>query len=206
MSLALETSSGPVAADVFMGRDEDILTEIASPGVAAAIWQRTPEPGFQSWMDGLGKELLPDLRTVVPVHLAEAAVITACETSGLDACPERDILASDIGALAVMMAWILDVDHVRLRLDVADEVMCSKFHIDRVPARMLCTYRGAGTEYVPLGSEADPKRIRRVKRGAAALFRGALWDTDETTGILHRSPEVTLEDGPRLLLVIDPVA
>jgi hypothetical protein len=56
----------------------------------------------------------------------------------------RDVLASDIGALAVMMARILDVDHVRLRLDVADEVMCPKFHIDRVPARLLCTYRGAG--------------------------------------------------------------
>jgi hypothetical protein len=206
MSLALEPSDGPVAADVFMGRDADILTEIASPGVAAAIWQRTPEPGFQSWMDGLDMDLLPDLRTVVPVHLAEAAVITACETSGLDAGPNRDVLASDIGALAVMMAKILDVDHVRLRLDVADEVMCPKFHIDWVPARLLCTYRGAETEYVPLGSEADPKRIRQAKRGAAALFRGALWNTDETTGILHRSPEVTPEDGPRLLLVIDPVA
>jgi hypothetical protein len=68
----------------------------------------------------------------------------------------RDVLASDIGALAVMMARILDVDHVRLRLDVADEVMCPKFHIDRVPARLLCTYRGAGTEYVPWALKRTP--------------------------------------------------
>lgn len=205
MSLALEQSGRPVAADVFMARDADILCEIGSPGVAAAIWQRTPEPAFNSWIDQLQMNDLPDLRTVVPVHLAEAAVITACETAGLAACPERDTLASDVGALAVMMARILDVQTVRVRLDVADEVMCPKFHIDRVPARLLCTYRGAGTEYVPASSEHDPKRIRQLKRGAVGLFRGALWQGDDVTGILHRSPEVTPEDGPRLLLVIDPV-
>ncbi|WP_420414366.1 DUF1826 domain-containing protein [Roseibium sp.] len=205
MSLALDHSNRSVAADVFMAQDADILCEIGSPGVAAAIWQRTPEPAFNSWIDQLGMDDLPDLRTVVPVHLAEAAVITACETAGLEACPERDTLASDVGALAVMMARILDVQTVRVRLDVADDVMCPKFHIDLVPARLLCTYRGAGTEYVPASSEHDPKRIRQLKRGAVGLFRGALWQGDDVTGILHRSPEITPEDGPRLLLVIDPV-
>lgn len=205
MSLATSHSDQPLAADVIMSRDADILSEIASPGVAAAIWQRTPAADFQSWLDAFETEGLPDLRTVVPFHLAEAAVITACEAAGIEACPQRDMLAGDIAALSMMMARLLNIRHIRLRLDVADEVMCPKFHIDRVPARLLCTYRGAGTEYVPASSEHNPKRVRQLKTGAVGLFRGALWDGEEATGLKHRSPEVRPEDGARLLLVIDPV-
>ncbi len=205
MSLAHDHSGQSVAADVFMSRDADILGEIISPGIAAAVWQRTPEPAFQSWIDQLKREELPELRTVVPVHLAEAAVIAACETAGTQACAHRDVLASDIAALAVMMARIMNIRHVRLRLDVADEVMCPKFHIDHVPARLLCTYRGPGTQYVPTASELDPSRIRQLNTGAVAIFRGGLWDTGEVTGIKHRSPDILPGEKSRILLVIDPV-
>lgn len=205
MSLAEERGSRSVAADVFVSRDADILNEIGSPGVAAAIWQRTPDTAFQSWIDQLAMDDLPELRTVVPVHLAEAAVIAACEKAGLEQCAQRDVLASDAAALTLMLAKTLDIRQVRIRLDVANEVMCPKFHIDHVPARLLCTYRGKGTEYVPATAEQDPKRIRSLTTGSVGLFRGALWDSEETTGIKHRSPEIGPNDDCRLLLVIDPI-
>lgn len=205
MSLAQvrEGAGQPLARDVLMGREPDILADIGLPGVAAAIWTRSATPGFQSWIDSLPADKLPELRTVIPVHLAEAAARAACERAGLEPSEELDRLVGDIGALALMCAKSLDARQIRLRLDVSDEVMCPKFHVDNVPARLLCTYRGAGTDYVPLGQEAQSNRIRQVRPHAAALFRGGAWPGAERTGLLHRSPDP--QGAARLLLVIDPV-
>ncbi len=197
-------SNGPAARDVIIGRDPDILADIRDPGIAAAIWRRTPDPEFQRWMNALPNENLPELRTVVPVHLAEAAVRAACESRGLPACRETDMLASDVGALALMLAKTLTVRLLRLRLDVSEDVMCPKFHLDNVRARLLCTYRGAGTEYVPENVAEETGRIRQVPPGGVAVFRGRQWSCDERTALLHRSPAATPASGPRLLLVIDP--
>ncbi len=197
-------SNGPAARDVIIGRDPDILADIRDPGIAAAIWRRTPDPEFQRWVNALPKDNLPDLRTVVPVHLAEAAVRAACESHGLPACRERDMLASDVGALALMLAKTLTVRLLRLRLDVSEDVMCPKFHLDNVRARLLCTYRGPGTEYVPENVAEETGRIRQVPPGGVAVFRGRQWSCGERTALLHRSPAVTPAGGPRLLLVIDP--
>nr|WP_319383046.1 DUF1826 domain-containing protein [uncultured Roseibium sp.] len=194
------------ARDVLMGREPDILEGINRAGVAASIWTRSCSPDFQDWIDHLPMEQLPELRTVVPVHLAEAAAIAACEQTRLAPSPERDMLTSDVGALAFILSKALDVRQVRIRLDVSDEVMRPKFHVDNVPARLLCTYRGTGTEYVPAGSENDARRIGQLRRGAVGLFRGGAWPGDEHTGLLHRSPDPAAGTGARLLLVIDPVA
>lgn len=192
------------ARNVLVGRDPEILKDINSPGVAASIWTRACSDDFQDWIDGLPLEQLPELRTVVPFHLAEAAAIAACEQAQLPPSPERDMLTGDVGALALFLSRALDVRQVRIRLDVSDEVMCPKFHVDNVPARLLCTYRGAGTEYVLAGAEDDPRQISHVGRGAVGLFRGGAWPGQERTGLLHRSPDPAAGGGARLLLVIDP--
>ncbi|WP_208988817.1 DUF1826 domain-containing protein [Labrenzia sp. VG12] len=54
-------------------------------------------------------------------------------------------------------------------------------------------------------AEGDPGRIRQVRTGAVALFRGRLWPDADSTGLLHRSPAVPKDIGARLLLVVDPV-
>jgi len=194
-----------LARDVLMGRDPEILGDVHCPGVAAAIWTRRCDAGFEQWIDSLPEDRLPEFRTVLPVHLAEAAAIAACDQAKLPQGPELNMLTGDIAALALMLAKALTVRRIRIRLDVASDAMCPKFHMDNVTARLLCTYRGPGTEYVPAGSETDANRIRTVKRGSAALFRGAAWPGEEQTGLLHRSPGIAPGAGPRLLLVIDPV-
>ncbi|WP_434050961.1 MAG: DUF1826 domain-containing protein [Roseibium sp.] len=207
MSLAQASYQPQIfARDVLMGRDPEILEDINRPGVAASIWARRCSHDFREWIDSLPMEQLPELRTVVPVHLAEAAAIAACEQVKLPPSPEREMLTGDAGALALIISKVLDVRQVRIRFDVSDEVMCPKFHVDNVPARLLCTYRGAGTEYVLAGAEENPERISKVPRGAVGLFRGGAWHGEERTGLLHRSPDPAAGSGPRLLLVIDPVS
>lgn len=202
---AMDDTPYRVASDVMSGPEPEILADIHLRGVAASIWNRPCEPAFVDWIDGLPVESLPELRTTVPVHLAEAAAIAACEQAKIPSSSERDILTGDIAALAMMLSKTLDVRQMRIRLDVSDEMMCPKFHMDNVPARLLCTYRGPGTDYVPQEDLSEPSRIKSVKRGAVALFRGSAWSGEERTGLLHRSPAVDESVGARLLLVIDPI-
>ncbi|MEP3279689.1 MAG: DUF1826 domain-containing protein [Stappiaceae bacterium] len=191
------------ARDVLIGRQADILGNVTAPGVAAAIWLRRMDASFESWTQGFSAENLPTLRTTVPISYAETAVLTACEGAKIPITPERQMLAGDVGALALIFGKIMNTVHVRIRLDVSDDVMCPKFHVDNVPARLLCTYKGPGTEYVPDNHVTDTKRIRTMRIGSAGLFRGAKWKSNERTGLLHRSPAVEPGTGPRLLLVID---
>lgn len=209
MSLAdrLDAEPSGVARDVVRGRKADVLADIHCPGTGAAIWARSPDAGFQNWIDALPIRCLPEMNTVVPVETAKVAVLSACEAAGLPDGSMRDVLAGDVAALALIAGRLLEVSEVRIRLDVACDVMCPKFHIDAVSARLLCTYRGPGTQYVPEGLEDVPRRVRQVRTGAVALFRGRLWPGAERTGLLHRSPDPDRKTGgARLLLVIDPLA
>lgn len=201
----MSSSRQSVARDVLRGGQSDILPEVHSSGVAASIWERKVAPDFLRWIESLSVGHLPSLRCVVPVKNVEAAVQSACAQVVLSDHPEASVLASDVAALALMAGKILDVSHVRLRLDPSQGVQCPKFHLDHVEARLLCTYRGAGTEYVSEKFLDDPVRIRQMATGHVGLFRGGLWHGAERSGLLHRSPEIGQGEGVRLLLVIDPV-
>ncbi|MEM9635001.1 MAG: DUF1826 domain-containing protein [Pseudomonadota bacterium] len=193
------------AQDVLVAEEPEILEDIGLHGVAATVWQRRPKPSFQTWLDGLPARQLPTMRAVTPPEHVEPLVTSACELAKMPDCEERSMLIEDISALALMAGNVLGCSSLRLRLDVAAKTMCPKFHLDAVPARLLCTYRGAGTEYCLEGQTSDSRRIRKVRTGSAALFRGATWPSKEVTALLHRSPAVSDNDVSRLLLVIDPV-
>ena len=101
--------------------------------------------------------------------------------------------------------------------------MCPRFHVDRVPVRMICTYEGPGTEWLPerainrekLGSGAcghtdetsglilDSAAIQSIPSYAIALLKGELWEGNEGRGAVHRSPGTTPRYPRRLLLTLD---
>ncbi|PLW77193.1 DUF1826 domain-containing protein [Cohaesibacter celericrescens] len=195
---------GRTAGNVLIGREAEALQHIANQGIAAAIWQRKPASDFQGWVDGLPVEQLPELRITVPLDLVESAVQTACDIKQLPDGPERRLLAGDVAALADIFGKVMGVPNVQIRLDVDDQVMCPRFHIDNISARLLCTYRGPGTQYVATSERDKPNRIGQMTTGAAGLFRGKQWPSGEESTLLHRSPVNTNETGVRLLLVIDP--
>lgn len=194
------------AQNVLIGREAEILADIAAPGVGAAIWQRSPDPSFQKWIDGLPVEQLPRLRVTVPVPRTEQTIQTACDMAKVPPGPERDMLAGDVAALALIYSQVLNTDYVQIRLDVSSGVMCPQFHLDNVLARLLCTYRGPGTQYVLEFHRENPDRITTMNTGAVALFRGSRWVANERSSLLHRSPPAQQESGPRLLLVVDAAA
>ena len=72
-------------------------------------------------------------------------------------------------------------------------------------ARLICTYRGTGTQYGQSRNGDDPKRVFTVPTGSAVLLRGSLWPQNPDAGLVHRSPPIEGTGETRLVLVLDPV-
>jgi hypothetical protein len=183
----------------------DGLSAIRGPGCVAAIWTRQPLPSFRSWIDGLDPDLLPKARVILRPHDVQAAVTTLCDEAGTPAGPERMRLIEDIAAQATIFAGLMDAAFLRLRLDVVRTNACRKFHIDAVTARLICTYRGTGTQYGISEGGAEPRRVFTVPTGAPIVLRGTLWPERPASGLLHRSPPIEGTGETRLVLVLDPV-
>ncbi|MEO1459694.1 MAG: DUF1826 domain-containing protein, partial [Pseudomonadota bacterium] len=119
---------------------------------------------------------------------------------------ERAWLAEDVTALAERFIALVPAPYLRLRLDVVTTNSCRRFHVDAVTARLVCTYRGTGTQYGVATGGAEPERIHTVPTGSPIVLRGTLWPETPQSGLRHRSPPIEGTGETRLLCVVDPVA
>jgi hypothetical protein len=185
------------------GDRPDILRRIGDAHVNLAIWRRTlpsglpPVGSLASWSGARGR-VRRDLADEDVAGLFAGAPDTAPMAA----------LRADVAALVRLHADVTGLDRVSVRIAVVTGDACRRFHTDRVGVRLLCTYAGPGTEWLPgsvgAGSaSADPvapETVRRLPTGAVGLFKG----TKATPHpIVHRSPPLAGTRRHRLLLCID---
>ncbi|MEO0909015.1 MAG: DUF1826 domain-containing protein, partial [Pseudomonadota bacterium] len=204
MTLVSETIEN-AAVGVGIAETPQGLSAIHHPGCAAAIWRRQPLDDFQTWINDLPVEQLPRARMILPVSNVHQAVTHICNSCGTPDCEERGLLIDDTAALASLFVNLIPASHIQLRLDVVTTSICPKFHIDAVTARLICTYRGTGTQYGISTDGADPRRVFTTPTGSPILLQGTQWPDGPKSGLLHRSPSIEDTGEARLLLVIDPV-
>ena len=131
-------------------------------------------------------------------------------------------LARDISRLVDMFGYLFELERVGLRLAILDRAMCPRFHVDNVPCRLVTTYLGAATEWLPhasvnrarLGSGSNglpddesglyksSNEIQSLSRGDVALLKGEQWYGNQGAGLVHRSPTPSNSER-RLLLSLD---
>ena len=181
------------------------LTDIHRSGCAAALWTRQPMASFERWITGLDPSVLPKARLILRPAAVQDAVRQICELRGTPEGSNRERLIDDIAALADIFGAIMQADWLRLRLDIVTTNACRKFHIDAVSARLVCTYRGTGTQYGTRNSSSDPQDIFTVPTGSPIILRGTKWPESPPAALAHRSPPIEGKDETRLLLVLDPV-
>lgn len=107
--------------------------------------------------------------------------------------------------LAQHLASLMKAPYLRLRLQAVTTNACRKFHLDAITGRLVCTYRGTGTQYGTSVNGEDPEQIFTTPTGTPILLRGSLWPTKPETGLLHRSPLIEGTGETRLVLVLDPI-
>ena len=137
----------------------EALDILHDPGCAAAIWQRAPLVPFQTWINTLEPAQLPSARLILRADAVRSAVSGICDGAGTPNGAERDQFLDDVAALAKVFAGLMATEWLRLRLDVVKTNACRKFHIDAVTARLVCTYRGTGTQYGILTGGVEPDTI-----------------------------------------------
>ena len=99
----------------------------------------------------------------------------------------------------------MQVDFLRLRLDVVSTNSCRKFHVDSVTGRLICTYRGEGTQCGISRDENEPVDIFSVPTGSPVLLSGLLSSKENGLELLHRSPPIEGTGVKRFVLVFDPI-
>lgn len=186
-------------------RDQRGLESFRDPACAAAIWHREMPVDVTTWLSNLETGALPDGRVVLQAKAVENTVRHFCDIAGMPKGQQRDWLIADISNLARSFAALMRAPHLRLRLQAVKTNACRKFHRDAITGRLVCTYRGTGTQYGTSVQSAEPKRVFTVPTGAPILLRGTLWPADPPSGLLHRSPPIEGTGETRLVLVLDPV-
>ena len=128
----------------------------------------------------------------------------------------------DVSYLAFMFCKLFGQKKLWLRLDGIDRPMCPRFHTDQLKCRLVTTYVGPATQWIPhhlvnrsklgYGNDGKPdeksglfssnKDIEQLDTGHVALLKGESWKGNDGAGLVHRSPHQE-GDYKRLYLTID---
>jgi Protein of unknown function (DUF1826) len=175
------------------------LTMIFAPQVQLCTLQRETNGELAAAIERHPHSAWQVVRTTVP--MARAA-------RDLQALNLPDLLRTDLCWLVEMYGDLLGCDAVGLRFEPLTRAMCPGFHIDQNGIRLICTYRGPGTEWTtPRPHYALPRdgdtEVERTEVFTIVLVKGGLWQGNAGRGGIHRSPQVDGAGPPRLVLTLD---
>lgn len=213
----------------YIGRGDKLrpAAECSQPGILSDIYRE--DTNIAIWRRGLTMKLQGAIADFLDSNSSFRAVLSTTPSRASGAVSKMlgdgegtGDISENVAELVDMFCCLFDLREVGLRLSVLNHAMCPRFHVDRVPCRLVTTYHGAGTEWLPhhvvdqfkpepadtqanddellVGQCSD--HIRQLGCADVGLLKGTLWEGNEHSGLMHRSPSV----GPgekRLLLTMD---
>lgn len=219
MSSILDSSmSNKSLARSIVGTDPKVLKDIYIEDINIVTWQRKLSHLIADASESVmnSNPALQISQIVTP----EDAYSTVNELLG--ASKMSELLSKDISELVDMFCCLFGLNRTGLRLSVLNSAMCPKFHVDRVPCRLITTYHGIATEWLPHhaadrsklghGSKGMPddqsglfntlEDIEQLHQGEVALLKGESWKGNQGAGLIHRSPQL-IDQTNRLILTLD---
>jgi hypothetical protein len=201
-----------------IGNHPTVFPDIYRDEINIVIWQRKLADELIQTADHILK-IKPTLQASFTVTPQNAYIAV---NDALGASRETEALGKDISQLVDMFCCLFDLKRAGLRLTALSRAMCPRFHVDRVPSRLVTTYRGKATQWLPhylvdrsklgVGNQGKPDEqsglfkettdIQQLSCGDVALLKGELWQGNEGAGLVHRSPQLA-NDTCRLLLTLD---
>lgn len=217
VAVALAPQSTKQRRAVF-SQEPSVLTEIYNDDVNLAVWQNPLSVQAQQEIETLAASIqhLKVVMTVTPNNVAQSL---AEHTEELSDSPE---FCTHVAVLVDMFCTLFELERAGLRLNFVDTAMCPKFHVDHVPCRLITTFSGIATEWLPhdrvdrsrLGAASagmpdesagimqSATDIQHLNTGDVALAKGEGWFDNENGGLVHRSP-APLAGEHRLVMTLD---
>ncbi|MFT6431132.1 MAG: hypothetical protein ACJAXR_000130 [Halopseudomonas sp.] len=200
-------------------KDVTILADILRDDVNLAVWQRSLEGSVQHFARLLldqGHQLAETLtiEAVQDESVPQAVILPplALAAAGLEGYAE---FIDDVTYLVNAFVCLFNVRLVGLRLRTLDIGMCPRWHVDRVPVRLITSYAGPGSQWLnehqlprqylggpPIDLQPLNVEPQSLQAGQVALLKGERWQGNEGRGLVHRSPPLVAGER-RLLLTLD---
>ncbi len=184
----------------FTKRSEQLgIMERETPAGATTFFDKLMSRPFKIFGKVNKDSALKDIRVILAEELSEE----------IKSAPFYEFWLSDMAMICDIFCEIEDSDSIGFWL--GSNRGCRRYHIDNVPQRMLVTYAGKGTEWLPdeaADREAfangepnekivkDRSAIQFLNQWDVAVFRGG------PKGLLHRTPDAAL-NGPSILMRLD---
>lgn len=191
-----------------VGNRAKVLEGIHAKEKNIAIYQRD----IKLWQKELKQLATTSVECKVSGTVDE--ITTALEANLKEQLPNYDFLLEDISNILSLFQKVSKAESFRVLLATVKTNMCRKFHTDINDLRLLCTYAGPGTLWLPdeiINQKAfksknqnivlDENLIQQANIGDIVILKGALYPDAEA--ILHRSPTIEETGEQRLLLRID---
>lgn len=211
-----QTTSEPTS--FASGTSPMVFNEIFSPSTSVALWQRPKDKVVQAYFASVISSLRLEIRNVFNINTLKGE-LEALLPGGLG----KEQAIHDIHLVADMLTCLFDCEEVGLRLTAINHAMCPRFHVDDIPVRLITTYCGPGTEWLPnefariskLGHAAGGKtdnqsglyeseqQVLKSDTFDVGLLKGTSWGEDHLPAI-HRSCQLD-KDEWRVVLTLDPL-
>ena len=172
------------------------------------IYERNAPQGSVSFFKNLNK-----------IDFSVNAEISKFDTKNNIKSALSDVFSFEIKSSIFYETWINDIAHLckifsdiqntnSISMWLGSKRGCKRYHIDNVPQRLLVTYSGEGTEWLPddaadkiayLNGEPNEKILKNSKKKQfvnewdIAIFKGG------SEGLLHRTPDSALNKNSILL-------
>ena len=195
----------------------NVLAEIYQDDINIAIWQDS----INQLAKQQAEQVLDEAQNLNLVVAATPTDILE-QLASVAELSNKEALCQHIQTILDMFCTLFELKRAGLRLTILDKAMCPKFHVDKIPCRLVSTFFGPATQWL-LHQDADQTKLgaasagltdeesgiyksandtQQLQAGDVALLKGSGWQNNESAGLVHRSPPQQNNDR-RLVITLD---
>jgi hypothetical protein len=214
-----ESAEAKQGAPIVVQSEECLdFASIYDNNVGVVVWHRPEQPSLTASAKALINT--PGFPPLTGLYQPDKAVDAL--SLALPSFAGKDALVADLALQIDIFCTLFELDQTALRLTKLSQAMCPRFHVDRVPCRLVTTYVGQGSEWLAhdrvdrsklghgcgglddenSGLYDTQNPVSQAETQDVVLLKGEHWQNNIGRGAVHRSPALKVGEY-RLLLTLD---
>src|ERR1700739_612460 len=189
------------------------LIDIHLPYINLALYPREVPQQLNDFIIGLDLDKFPSIHGNLNCHEIHTLLKSSLRNITTD-IEGLNLFIEDIKIISEHFSAITGTKFIRFNLYTVESNLCKYFHADYNNLRLLCTYRGEGTQWLlnedatsssgrRLDNIIDRDRIQRFETFWVGVLKGEAYKNNKGNGIIHRSPPVGKKSAKQILLKLD---